>query len=208
MTDPAALPAFATAVRGYDRNQVEEYLAQLLGTVNEAEERARCAEAALAGSAAAQPAAPTSVDVGEHIARVLRAAEDSAAQLHNDAERHAQTGRAEAEQLVQRARQHAEHQADQVLAAAQDEAAQLVATAREEADQMHARTVALALERDRLVTEITALIDRVSAVLPAAATSTTAPAPERSAELSRGADGGGQVVVKPRGASRMLTVAP
>jgi len=204
MTDPVELPEFAPAVRGYDRSQVDDYVAHLLGNVYEAEERARCAEAALAGSATAQPATPTSVDVGEHIARVLRAAEDSAAQLHNDAERHAQTGRAEAEQLVQRARQHAERQADQVVTAAQNEAAQLVQTAREEADQMHSRTVALALERDRLITEISALIDRVSAALPVATTT----APERPSAPSRGADGGGQVVVKPRGASRMLTVAP
>jgi len=197
MTDPAELPKFAPAVRGYGRDQVDEYVAHLLEYLDEAEHRARRAEAALT----AQPPAPTSADVGEHIARVLRSAEDSAAQLRADAERHAQTRRTEAERLLQRARQHAERQADQIVDGAQNEAAQLLQTAREEADQMRSHTVALALERDGLVTEITALLDRVSAAL-------TATAERPSAGTPRGADGDGQAADTPRGASKMLTDAP
>ncbi len=188
MTDPAEPPKFASAVRGYDRDQVNEYVAHLIEYLHEAEDRARRAEAAPTNSAPAQTPAPTSADIGEHIARVLRSAEDSAAQLRADAEQHAQTRRAEAEQLLQRARQHTERQADQIVAAAQNEAAQLLQTAQEEADQMRSHTVALALERDGLVTEITALLDRVSAALPVTG--------ERPSAGS------------PGGASDMLTDAP
>jgi len=210
MTDPAELPKFAPAVRGYDRDQVDGYVAHLIEYLHEAEHRARRAEAAT-NSASAQPPAPTSADVGDHIARVLRSAEDSAAQLRADAERHAQTRRAEAEQLLQRARQHTERQADQIVAAAQNEAAQLLQTAREEADQMRSHTVALALERDGLIAEITALLDRVSAALPATAERPSAGTPPATAErpsagTPRGADG--QAAGTPRGASKTLTDAP
>ena len=92
---------------------------------------------------------------------------------------------------------------------------------------MRSHTIAIALERDGLITEITALLDRVSAALPATAERPSAGSPPATAErpsagsppttaerpsagTPRGvpADGDGQAAGTPRGASETLTDAP
>jgi DivIVA domain-containing protein len=79
MDGDRARPQFAVVVRGYDRHQVDDYVARLLEYLDEAEQRARAAEqtsgapaphtAAAAGVGRAEVTALTSSSIGDHIVR-------------------------------------------------------------------------------------------------------------------------------------------
>jgi len=163
MDSDRALPQFAVVIRGYDRHQVDDYVGRLLEYLEEAEQRTRAVEqragtpappADSPAPAADGPATPretvpavTSSSVGEHIAAVLQSAEHSAARL-----------RQEAEELLQRSRQHAEDQAETILRQARTDADRMMASLddleRGQVDQVRA-------ERDRLVAELSTLLDRM-----------------------------------------------
>lgn len=128
-----AEPEFATAVRGYDRAQVDDYLAHLHQWLAEAEARTAAAEE-VAGAAArelsalrrrvhdleerADVPAPRSMSAfGERVGALLQAAVQAAEQLRTEAETEAKavrtTSAAEREAVLARARSEAEQVVEQ-----------------------------------------------------------------------------------------------
>ena len=162
------LPEFALIMRGYDRQQVDDYVSMLRGYV---EELTRRLDEKGRGHGPTRPAEPPTdvvVDpvsvLGDRITAILRAAQDAADGMHQDAQREAEqmlararTGsrdanaltaaaraqadqitaaaRTEAEALLERARSHAEHQATALLEEAQLEAARTREQAHAQAKQ-------------------------------------------------------------------------
>lgn len=135
------LPQFATAVRGYDRAQVDDYLIRFHQWLEEAEARTRHAEA-VAGRAAEEAQllrqqlqaleqqsslpTPTSMTAfGERIGHVLDEAVQAARALHQEAE-------GEARQL----KEQSIHDGDLILQRAQAEAAKIL-----EAAQLHEQDI-------------------------------------------------------------------
>jgi cell division septum initiation protein DivIVA len=100
MSDHAQQPKFATAMRGYDKLQVEEYVERLQDILSDAEERARLAESELEFSrhATVGPRVSQILDLAVEEAKALRERVDSEVEL---ARSHA---RAQCEEMVSRAR--------------------------------------------------------------------------------------------------------
>lgn len=136
VTIPVDLPEFFTALRGYDRRQVDGIVADLRRQVADAHARAVQAERALE----AGRGAGASTDAREQ-------------RTDADATRRA-------EQLLARCRQHSEDEASALLASARREAQQILDTARVEADKTR---TGLQAERDRLQSEVRELEQRATA---------------------------------------------
>ena len=104
MTDRPDRPEFASAMRGYDRMQVDDYLDRLVDIVNDAEERARAAEAELEFS--------RHTTVGPRVAQILDLAVEEAKDLRErvaaEVEQRRADVRAECEELRAEARRDAE----------------------------------------------------------------------------------------------------
>jgi cell division septum initiation protein DivIVA len=103
-------PRFASAMRGYDRLQVDDYIARLGEIVSDAEERARLAESELEFSRHAT--------VGPRVSQILDLAVEEAKELRE---------RVDAE--VERVRSQARAQCDEMVARARDTSAQIRAEA-------------------------------------------------------------------------------
>jgi DivIVA domain-containing protein len=92
--DRSDVPDFTVSLRGYDRQQVDEYVHRLTLDLDEAHARALGAEQRLAER-------PTSrsgsfADLGPHVAGVLERAAHEAEQIRSDAEAYAEHVRQEA----------------------------------------------------------------------------------------------------------------
>lgn len=153
------LPEFALIMRGYDRQQVDDYVATLRGYVDELTIRL---EGQGHGPGTPNPTVDPVAELGDRVTGILREAQAAAAGILKDAEQQAEqvlsrarTGsqdvdaltatarqqaeevkaasRAEAEALLERARDHAEQQATALLAEAQAESEQMLAQARDQA---------------------------------------------------------------------------
>src|SRR4051812_25195073 len=73
-------PEFSFSLRGYDRVQVDEYVAELLDYAIQAEERAVTAESAL-GECRRELASPGSAGISERLAAILQLANEEADQI-------------------------------------------------------------------------------------------------------------------------------
>jgi DivIVA domain-containing protein len=138
---------FVTVLRGYDRIEVDEYIDDLLAVVatlrtsaadadlsrRTAEERAAAAERRAVESAKAQPAAAPTEGFGVRAERLLRLAENEAAEIRAAAA-------AESSSIVERARADAEQR--------RHEAEQALITRSAQADQENARRTAALDERE------------------------------------------------------------
>jgi cell division septum initiation protein DivIVA len=98
-------PEFAVAIRGYDRLQVDDYLARLQRLLDEAEERARDAEAQLMSDSA-------HASVGSRVGEIFELALAEAREVRTAAEQEARgrvaAARASAEEILEEARAKAE----------------------------------------------------------------------------------------------------
>ena len=132
-TDP---PKFATAMRGYDRLQVDDFLARVLDIAADAEERAQLAEAELEFS--------RHVTVGPRVSQILDLAVEEAKELRE---------RVDAE--VELTRSHARSQCEEMVAQARETSAQM----RTEAETTRSDILADA-DAERLA--VLAEVDRLS----------------------------------------------
>ncbi|HEX7304729.1 hypothetical protein, partial [Lentzea sp.] len=133
MEEPGVVPAepatggqdrFAVVFRGYDRQQVDEYVQAL-------QERAARLERAVPDSSPGAPE-PVEVDasgpaggIGTRIERVLTLAEAEAAELRDDARRECSQLRAEAKRFKEDTERAARAQAKLIVAGAEEEVAEL-----------------------------------------------------------------------------------
>ncbi len=128
-------PEFTTAIRGYDRPQVDDYIERMLGLVAEAEERARAAESELEFSRHST--------VGPRVTEIFELAIAEAKEIRDKT-------RAECEQTWIEARADAER----LVGKATDEAAEV----RERSDREREEALAeLEVERRRAENDVTRL---------------------------------------------------
>jgi cell division septum initiation protein DivIVA len=106
MSGQLELPKFASAMRGYDKLQVDDYVERLRDIATDAEERARLAEAELEFSRHAT--------VGPRVSQILDLAVEEAKELRD---------RVDTE--VERTRSQARAQCDEIVARARDTGAQI-----------------------------------------------------------------------------------
>jgi hypothetical protein len=99
-------PAFATAFRGYDREQVDEHLEWLRNRTIGAEDRADQAETALTQCRRELASSPTTAGISERLTAMLQLATEEAADIRARA-------RAEAEAAVAEAASRAERTVDE-----------------------------------------------------------------------------------------------
>ncbi|HEX9122754.1 MAG TPA: DivIVA domain-containing protein, partial [Actinomycetota bacterium] len=151
---------FVTTRRGYDPDQVREYLLQVAGHVERLEAMAR--EARLEVEAAQRSQAETpKVDpyeqLGQRLAELIRTAEQEAERIRREA-------RDEAEQITREARADADRvrlDAQGKAEESREEAERALREARERAD----RTLAgLATRRDALIEQLASMQDRLLGV--------------------------------------------
>lgn len=148
------LPEFTVVVRGYDRQQVDDYVRTLRDYVDEITTRVRSAEntvveqAASGSTPAESPSATADFDaLGQHIVAILKAAQDAAEQTLADARTHASS-------IIERAShvsmesdgttERVRADADQIRAAARDEAEAMLSRSREHSERTAAELLAQA----------------------------------------------------------------
>ena len=130
IVDPYDRPDFATAMRGYDRHQVESYIDRLLVAVSDAEERARAVESELEFS--------RHTTVGPRVGQILELAVEEGKELRQrvrtEVDAMLEQARAEAEVTVAGAlvtaeltRAEAEREGAEVLAEADDRRREVLA---------------------------------------------------------------------------------
>ena len=112
----AGHPEFAAAMRGYDRQQVDDYVARLQTLAAEAQERARLAESQL-------EAGPHAT-VGPRVTQIFELAIEETGELRARVQ-------AQAEELLADARQRA----DELQSGAQSDAARITAQARAQGEE-------------------------------------------------------------------------
>jgi DivIVA domain-containing protein len=191
---------FAIGLRGYDRDQVDAFLARLADQL----ERAPSA-----------PPAESDVDdggalrqelerIGERTKQILTAAEETAQELRSEAATKAQETRSAAEKWANRVRGDAEEFADSTRARVEEEARlaraeasrktdELVAGAEQRADEvlqdtanrrrlLETRIESLVERRDAILDDARALVDELSTALAAHAPEATGLGPPPGAE--------------------------
>jgi hypothetical protein len=99
-------PEFGHALRGYDRDQVDEYVAWMRDYAIQADDRAARAEAALAQCRRELASSPTTAGISERLAAMLQLATEEAAEIRARA-------RADADVTVAEAFAHAERTVDE-----------------------------------------------------------------------------------------------
>ena len=167
---PRALPQFATAVRGYDRAQVDDYLLHFHEWMEEAEVRTRRAEeaATLAMQEAEElrrrnealeqhagmPTPNSMTAFGNRIGEVLEEAVRAARGLMEEAED-------EARQLRERALE----EGDGILQRAQDEAGHIVDAARHKEEAIQAHIADLGTQRSAALSELGSIRARLAELL-------------------------------------------
>ena len=166
MTAESRMPEFAIALRGYDRDQVDEYVARLRDWMAEAQSRVDLAESAaeaerrdatalrdrLAELESKGPQLPPSFEsVGAKIARMLALAEESAAELRQRAEEDAEARLSQARQAADQLLRNAEARLAEARSAADELLRNAETRSREEAE---ARASDLITDARRLAGDI------------------------------------------------------
>jgi len=150
---------FATVRRGYDPDQVREYLARLADQVEHSEALIRTArlEAEAAARAASEPRADPYRELAARVADVLRGADDAAARTIREAKEEAERILREARADADRIRADAEARADETRA----QANRALQDAREHAEG----TIAgLSTKREELVGQLAQMQQRLLGV--------------------------------------------
>jgi cell division initiation protein len=149
---------FVTVRRGYDPDQVREYLGQLADQFEQVRSMLQEARSAAQAARAEAKARPDPYErLATRVASVIRAADDAAEKIRRDANHDAERMTVEARADADRIRTDAQSRAE--VARSQAEAA--VRSAREEAD----RTLAgLATRRDALVDQLASMQERLLGV--------------------------------------------
>lgn len=156
--DEIASRSFPTVLRGYDRDAVEAFLADVAATVRGLEDRIAALEERLsAAEAAAADVPPDPFEaLGEETARILATAHESARSIQERAQAAADTLRADSEQHATERLAAAQQQAEEQLAAAEQQAAAHLAAAERAAHDLVAEAEA---RRDAVNDEIRMLED-------------------------------------------------
>jgi len=164
------LPQFALGMRGYDRDQVDEYVARLNDWAQDWKDRATAAEASARAAAqqvtemrerlarlepASFSSTPPSIQaLGDRVGAILQSAFDAAAEVRAEADAKLDTARGEAEAIVGEASQ---------------ESARLLETARTEAERItsgaHSELRSLVERRDSVVTHLSELHRQLAGTL-------------------------------------------
>jgi DivIVA domain-containing protein len=139
-----AQQGFASAVRGYDKTEVREFLTRVSEQINRLLERERELQAQLreAEERAAHPEldeATLAGALGEETARILRSAQEASADIRAKAEETALRDREEAHQYAVSLRQQADSLLNERTAEAERAAQAIQSTATEEAERISAR---------------------------------------------------------------------
>lgn len=134
------LPEFAVVVRGYDKQQVDDYVATLRQYLEEMTRRVHAAEQVSTERSRTLelPAASGALGLGEHVEQIVQAAHQAAERILADAS-------SRAGDTVERANRSSEDglavvsgaraEADQITSRARNEASELLSRAREHAEQ-------------------------------------------------------------------------
>lgn len=145
-------PEFAVALRGYERTQVDEYIARLSEWLNEWKERAAAAEAEVVARGQQLEAAkkrlarldeqaftstPASIEaLGDRVGVILQTAFDAAESLKAEARGEIDALRREAEAAREAAVRGATNQTEDLLARARGEAERILNAAQVEAERL------------------------------------------------------------------------
>lgn len=167
---------FVTIRRGYDPDQVRDYLEQLADQVDRMAAMIREArlEAATAGSAPTRPRIDPYQQLGDRVASVIREADQTAERLRAEAQRESEGMLREARADADRIRTDAQARAEE----ARTEAEHALQEAREQAD----RTIAgLAEQRQNLVSQLAQMRERLLGVARELEEAIEAPADDASA---------------------------
>jgi cell division septum initiation protein DivIVA len=181
--DRSDVPDFTVSLRGYDRQQVDEYVHRLTLDLDEAHARALGAEQRLAERASRSSG--SFADLGPHVAGVLERAAHEADQLRAEAQAYAERVRADADRAAEDLRAlagseaataaaqrealllEARNRADELLQRSQRHAdrraAEVVAAAEQEAGALRSDLARLRDEHQRAVTEARAAAERLLA---------------------------------------------
>lgn len=161
--------SFDVVMRGYSRQQVNEYVNRSRERIRDLEERLaramhdieRARDEAADASQRLEHSEPTYEDLGERLGQILKLAEEEAETKRANATSEAEATRADAATEAERVRAEAEAETERVRADAASEAEQLRASVSTEAEQLRADAAAEAdqlransrQEAERLVNE-------------------------------------------------------
>jgi hypothetical protein len=137
-------PQFAVAIRGYDRLQVDEYIARLTEMVGEAEQRAREAEADLEYS--------RHTSVGPRVAQIFELAVEEVREL-----------REQAGEEIEQMRARAQAEAEQILESVRFQAKELQAELDAQLERSQAEIDELEARKEESIRELRRLQEALSA---------------------------------------------
>jgi cell division septum initiation protein DivIVA len=143
-------PEFTIAIRGYDRFQVDEYIARLQRLLDSAEERARAAEAQTGHAG-----------VGPRIDRIFELAVAEADELREQAKHDAEHRRASAKAKADAVVRNAKRVAADYENHARDEHAGLMGELASERDQLRAEVMLLERQRGELASHLRRLHEAI-----------------------------------------------
>jgi cell division septum initiation protein DivIVA len=107
-------PEFSSAFRGYERTQVDEYLASLREHASQIEGRARTAESALVQCRRELASSPGTVGVSERLAAILQLANEEAGEIRSRARADSETTTEQAASQARRTIDDANQQRDAI----------------------------------------------------------------------------------------------
>lgn len=181
------MPEFATVMRGFDRGQVEDYVARMHDFLHDAEKRAVTAARSLAEAehraarleeelARSRQTSGVPEQLGQRLTEILRLAGEEAADVRASA-------RAQADELVQGARAKAQAQleeagrrAEQQLQQAREQAERLVTEARKEGEAVRVHHEKSLEDLTRRRDEVASELERVREILASLGLSSGKPA--------------------------------
>ena len=176
--DVGGHPQFSSAMRGYDRVQVDEYVASLLERLSQAEERARAAEAEIGEGAPAS--------IGPRVTQIFDLALAEAGELRERAQIEATASRESAQTEAGEMLAGANRRCDDLVATAERDAESLMVEARAQREEMlseterqrelaSAQVIALERRKGRLVEELRRLQGALGSAADSVAEGATEP---------------------------------
>ena len=199
-----AVPRFELARRGYDRQQVEAYVTDLAGRLEESAGRAEGAERAVAQlrrevASLREGAPPTFEQLGAEAAMVLEQAGRSAELLLEKAKSRSETIVQEAKRVAEQIRAEAAEEAQTALDSARESAEQVRQEVQQERLVMQSETEQVQEFRDGLLgdlgrvhADIGALLERSRLQIPGQAAMVTDAEAEAAAGDGKGPNADGQ----------------
>ncbi len=171
-------PQFSSAMRGYDRLQVDECVASLLERLAEAQERARVAEAEIGEGAPAS--------IGPRVTEIFELALAEAGELRERARTEAADVRAQVQAEASEMLAGANRRCDDLVATAERDAESLMVEARAQREEMlseterqrelaSAQVIALERRKGRLVEELRRLQGALGSAADSVAEGATEP---------------------------------